>query len=198
MKIIAYGLFVFLGLSAGISDLCSQTSRHKVRVVIEGKKYVIGFEEEMKIDPMWIERIDVIQDNGIFMYLRKEYKEQELAAIGLRKDTTVYQTVTSYPKFQYGKLKSTEESLKAFFLEKFRLPAELKGKEFDRNMYVIAIVEKDGKLSNIKVNKSSNEILTNAVIQILSAMPAWTPAKIGQSSVRYKTLFAINGAWLQQ
>ncbi len=194
MKIIVPFLMTFILISC----VHVKSKGPKIHVVIEGKTYDIGTNTMAKIDISWIKSINAMKDErATYIYVKDEFKDKCLGAIGLKEDTNVYQTVDIYPEFKYSGQKETEASLKVYFIENFKLPSELKGKSYENNIYVYAIIEKNGKLSEIRVNKGGDEIINKSIIDFLQNMPAWQPARIGKSNVRYKYLFAVHGSWLK-
>lgn len=60
------------------------------------------------------------------------------------------------------------------------------------NVFVQFVVEKDGKLSNIKVLKGlGGAACNNAVIKVLQEAPRWYPGKQNGKPVRVKKILAV-------
>ena len=65
-----------------------------------------------------------------------------------------------------------------------KVPTDIKGKVF-----VTFIVEKDGKLTDIKVIRDVKEGAGDEVIRVLKDSPTWSPGKLNGVAVR--TLFSV-------
>ena len=51
-------------------------------------------------------------------------------------------------------------------------------------VFLAFVVEKDGSITNIKVEKGVSPALNNAAIKVVSSMPKWIPGEIGGKKVR--------------
>ena len=63
-------------------------------------------------------------------------------------------------------------------------PEKAKEKGVQGRAFVKFIVEKDGSISNVEVNRSVNPDLDNEAIQVIKNMPKWNPAKQNGTEVR--------------
>ena len=63
-------------------------------------------------------------------------------------------------------------------------PEKAKEKGVQGRAFVKFIVEKDGSISNVEVNRSVNPYLDNEAIQVIKSMPKWNPAKQNGTEVR--------------
>lgn len=77
------------------------------------------------------------------------------------------------------------DSLAEFIFVKFILPNDTMNIEFnDERVYLSFIVEKDGSLTNIVVEKGVNEVYDSICMAIVSQMPKWIPAQKNGIAVR--------------
>ncbi|MEY4288391.1 MAG: hypothetical protein RLZZ30_479 [Bacteroidota bacterium] len=77
------------------------------------------------------------------------------------------------------------DSLAEFIFVKFILPNDTMNIEFnDERVYLSFIVEKDGSLTNIVVEKGVNEVYDSICMAIVSQMPKWIPAQKNGVAVR--------------
>ncbi|MCU0443553.1 MAG: energy transducer TonB [Microscillaceae bacterium] len=101
-------------------------------------------------------------------------------------DKTVYKMTEVPPKPSCGimaYLEYTEENIDR--------PIEAKKQGVKGNVFVQFIVEKDGKISNIKVIKGLGSGCDEAVVQCLQKAPKWIPGMQNGKTVRVQKTLAI-------
>ena len=104
-----------------------------------------------------------------------------------RKDTiNVYDCVEQMPSFPGG-----TQKLKEFIEENLRYPKELEESCVQGRVIVRFIVERNGKLSNVKVVKSVDPALDKEAIRIVKLMPRWIPGRQNGITVRVKFYIPI-------
>ena len=104
-----------------------------------------------------------------------------------RKDTiNVYDCVEQMPFFPGG-----SQKLKEFIEENLRYPKELEESCVHGRVIVRFIVERNGKLSNVKVVKSVHPALDKEALRIVKLMPRWIPGRQNGITVRVKFYIPI-------
>ena len=104
-----------------------------------------------------------------------------------RKDTiNVYDCVEQMPSFPGG-----TQKLKEFIEENLRYPKELEESCVQGRVIVRFIVERNGKLSNVKVVKSVDPVLDKEALRIVKLMPRWIPGRQNGITVRVKFYIPI-------
>lgn len=104
-----------------------------------------------------------------------------------RKDIiNVYDCVEQMPSFPGG-----TQKLKEFIEENLRYPKELEESCVQGRVIVRFIVERNGKLSNVKVVKSVHPVLDKEALRIVKLMPRWIPGRQNGISVRVKCYIPI-------
>jgi protein TonB len=104
-----------------------------------------------------------------------------------RKDTiNVYDCVEQMPTFPGG-----TQKLKEFIEENLRYPKELEETCVQGRVIVRFIVERNGKLSNVKVVKSVHPALDKEALRIVKLMPRWIPGRQNGITVRVKFYIPI-------
>ena len=104
-----------------------------------------------------------------------------------RKDTiNVYDCVEQMPSFPGG-----TQKLKEFIEENLRYPKELEETCVQGRVIVRFIVERNGKLSNVKVVKSVHPALDKEALRIVKLMPRWIPGRQNGITVRVKCYIPI-------
>ena len=104
-----------------------------------------------------------------------------------RKDTiNVYDCVEQMPFFPGG-----TQKLKEFIEENLRYPKELEETCVQGRVIVRFVVERNGKLSNVKVVKSVHPVLDKEALRIVKLMPRWIPGRQNGITVRVKCYIPI-------
>ena len=104
-----------------------------------------------------------------------------------RKDTiNVYDCVEQMPSFPGG-----SQKLKEFIEENLRYPKELEETCIQGRVIVRFVVERNGKLSNVKVVKSVDPVLDKEALRIVKLMPRWIPGRQNGITVRVKCYIPI-------
>ena len=111
-------------------------------------------------------------------------------------DTTICINPETYPSFQYDTCSITRESLKKYFNDNFKFPAELLDMCLMGNVIIKLTIEKDGKISNVELLRGIIPSLDNAVIESIKQMPPWKPAIDKGKTVRTFFSIPISISWL--
>ena len=89
-------------------------------------------------------------------------------------------------QFTGGMIKQAE-----YMAKNVKYPKEAEKDGASGTVCVDFVVEKDGSLTNVKVNESIHPALDAEAIRTVKAMPKWTAAKIKGKAVRSKTAVYI-------
>jgi TonB family protein len=112
-------------------------------------------------------------------------KEDEYLAE--RKDTiNVYDVVEQMPRFPGG-----ERKLAEFIEENMQYPKKCAEKGVYGRVVITFVVERSGKLSNIRVVKSVHRALDKEALRIVKLMPRWIPGEQNGVTVRVKYIIPI-------
>lgn len=85
------------------------------------------------------------------------------------------------PQFFHSDLK---HFMDAWVYSYVKYPQSAIDKGIQGTVNVSFIIEKDGSVSNVKVEKGVDEILDNEAVKVISASPKWIPGEIGRKKVR--------------
>ena len=102
-------------------------------------------------------------------------------------DTTkVYDVVERMPRFPDGNQKMQD------FIEKnLHYPKECAEKGIQGRVIIAVVVERSGKLTNIRVVKNVNPVLDKEALRIVNLMPKWIPGRQSDKTVRVKYIIPI-------
>lgn len=85
----------------------------------------------------------------------------------------IAETIITKPSYPGG-----TEAMMAFLDANISYPEEANKNRMEGKTLVAFIVNVDGTLSNIKIQKSSWEILDNEALRVVQLMPKWIPAQV--------------------
>lgn len=117
-------------------------------------------------------------------------------AYGQVNDTTIYSTPDVYPEFKYLDFKTTGKACEKYFKLNYKMPLTLIDNGYKGAIIVRLIIEKDGKLSNIKIIRGMNDSLDESILNFIKTMPVWTPGLKGGKFIRTEVNIPIRVSWL--
>jgi len=91
------------------------------------------------------------------------------------------------PQFPGG-----EEARTKYMINTIKYPAEAKEKGLQGTVYVGFIVEKDGSISNVKVQRGIGNPCDLESLRVIQAMPKWTPGTQNGKPVRVQFTVPIS------
>ena len=191
----------------GQNNSFKENNSPRSMLVVDTMRYPLDNITMAKIDPNWIEKIELFKDehekyiysdkNGIILiYPKKRFIDHALMILNSKTDTLIYKTVDSYPEFKYAKVDTTIEAIEKFFKQNYQMPQILTDNGYSGKIYVRCIVEKNGHLSSIEIKQGIDKSLDESVREFVKKMPIWIPAKIKNENVRYHYIFPVDIKWL--
>lgn len=99
---------------------------------------------------------------------------------------SVYEKVDKIAEFPGG-----INAMMGFMSKNFHYPNEAQIKNIQGRVVIKYIVNADGKISDAKVVNSVHPLLDEEALRIISLMPDWIPAKIGDIPVRSYFFFPV-------
>ena len=118
-----------------------------------------------------------------------ERAKKEVGAIAKRTVADeIFADVEEMPRFQRKEIKSFEE-----YIEKeLRYPAIALENGISGTVYVQFIVNTDGKVSDVKVEKSVDPVLDKEAIRVISSSPKWIPGKQKGKPVKVSLTYPVH------
>ena len=98
----------------------------------------------------------------------------------IAEDTTVYTIVDITPKFPEGR-----DAMYIFIYSKINYE-KMSEIDVQGKIFIQFVVEKDGRLSNIKITRSLDPSCDKEAIRIVRLMPKWESGKLENKKVRTK------------
>lgn len=105
--------------------------------------------------------------------------ESEPAVMATQQEEPAFTVVEEMPEYPGGK-----EAMYKFLVNNIKYPEESRKNGTQGTVFTTFIVEKSGKISNIRVLKSVNEELDKEAVRVISEMPKWNPGKEKGKPVR--------------
>ncbi len=102
-------------------------------------------------------------------------------------DRKVFDVVEDMPAFPGG-----QEALFKFINEKLRYPKEAEEHGIQGRVFCNFVVEKDGSITDVKVQRSVLPLLDKEAVRVLSLMPKWKPGYQNKIPVRVKYTVPIS------
>ncbi|PWD97958.1 energy transducer TonB [Marinilabilia rubra] len=111
-------------------------------------------------------------------------------------DTTLYLMPEITPSMRNYADSVYTFSVREYFLDNYKMPEVLLDNGYSGWMVFELIVEKDGSLGNIKLNKGIDPPLDSTVLETLKSMPNWYPGINNGKFIRTKLGIPISVRWL--
>jgi TonB family protein len=102
------------------------------------------------------------------------------------KKEMVYDMPQQMPEYPGG-----GDALDQFIKSNIKYPADAKAAKAQGKVYIQFIVEKDGKISQIKVRRGAHKSLDAEAIRVIKLMPDWKPGSMRGKKVRVRYTLPI-------
>lgn len=110
--------------------------------------------------------------------------DAEIALPPVRNDTAIFDAVEMSPEFPGGQVAMLK------FIAKIT-PQPKEAKKVKGEVLVVAVVEKDGTLTNIKILEPLHPACDKQAIRTVKAMPAWKPGSMELKPVRCRVKIPV-------
>ena len=108
-----------------------------------------------------------------------------------KKNNMVYDVVEVMPQFPGGQI-----AMLKYIMENIKYPKQIMEEGIQGRVTVSFIVEKDGRVSNVRLLRSVQPLLDKEAIRVVKSMPKWTPGKHNGKPVRVRfnlpVMFKLN------
>lgn len=134
-------------------------------------------EDDEEVEDLEIEDTEADAETVVEVFEQEEEVVEE----------EVFTIVEKMPEFKGGQKKLFE-----YLGKNIKFPPAAKANGISGKVYVNFTVNKDGKISNVKVLRGVHELLDKEAIRVVKAMPPWTPGKQRGKAVRVSYNLPIN------
>lgn len=90
-----------------------------------------------------------------------------------------------------AEFKGKEKGLSNYINSKVRYPEEAIRKNISGKVYLSFVIEKNGAVSNVKIEKSAHPLLDKEAKRLVQNMPKWKPGKLKFRKVRTRCRLPI-------
>ena len=98
-----------------------------------------------------------------------------------KKNNMAYDVVEVMPQYPGGQI-----AMMKYIMENIKYPKQAMKEGIQGRVTVSFIVEKDGRVSNVRLLRSVQSALDKEAIRVVKSMPKWTPGKHNGKSVRVR------------
>ena len=179
---------------------------------IDNINVVKASEDNKDLRRVYGDKFNADTSNGIIFIITKEYaksdeRKKDYVVVVKKKDsekeatptaTGTFTPNTSEPEGVFDVVEKMPEfpggigELMKFLSMTVKYPEAAEKAGTQGRVVVSFIVEKDGSVSNAKVQKSVSEELDAEALRVVNAMPKWTPGKQSGKAVRVKYTIPIS------
>ncbi len=131
---------------------------------------------------------------GIIYFLSTTYGKpsyepatHEKTVITDKDNDEIKEVIDSMPTYPGG-----NKALREFISKNLEYPEKAQKKGIQGKVFVVFVVEKDGKITNVRVIKSVNKYLDKEAMRVIKLMPKWNPGMQKGKPVRVKFTVPIN------
>ena len=98
-----------------------------------------------------------------------------------KKNNMVYDVVEVMPQYPGG-----QTAMLKYIMENIKYPKQAMKEGIQGRVTVSFIVEKDGRVSNVRLLRSVQSALDKEAVRVVKSMPKWTPGKQNGKPVRVR------------
>ncbi|MDY6207200.1 MAG: energy transducer TonB [Prevotella sp.] len=111
-----------------------------------------------------------------------------MVSVGMyaQSDKNVYEVVDVMPSFPGG-----TSGLITWLKDNVKYPKDAEKEKLQGRVLVAFVVEKNGSISNVKIQRSVHPLLDAEAIRVVKMMPRWEPGKHNNKPVRVRFVLPI-------
>ena len=99
---------------------------------------------------------------------------------------SIYEIVEVMPVFPGG-----EAGMMKYLQDNIKYPAEAQKAKIQGRVLTRFIINADGSISDVEINKSAHPLLDAEALRVVNEMPNWTPGKVGDKPVKVRFVLPI-------
>ena len=125
--------------------------------------------------------------SSTFFNAQVKEKEEIIVVVETPAETQISELPDKEAEFPGG----ADEMMK-YLSENIKYPPSAIEMNEQGRVFLSFIVEVDGTISSVKVEKGVSDVIDQEAIRIVQSMPKWTPGTLAEKAVRSKAILPIN------
>ncbi len=130
-------------------------------------------EDDVEIDDDIVIDAEATASTEVQEYVPVKHEEEEIA------EPEIFQIVESMPDFPGG-----DEARQTFLRDNIKYPQIARESSISGTVYVTFVVEKDGRVTDIKILRGIGGGCDEEAVRVIKSMPRWNPGKQRGKPVR--------------
>ena len=172
------------GIGTVRGDFFNNADSIKVTFTSKAKPVAVRFND-LSLDNKYLANyVYVFKKGDNDIYSKKEQNEKESKSKEEQNESESNKIFNGDDVDQQPSFPGGTNALNTFILSNLKYPVWAQEKGIQGKVVVKFIVEKDGSISNVEVDRSVSTSLDNEAMRVVKAMPKWIPGQINGKAVK--------------
>lgn len=172
------------GIGTVRGDFFNNADSIKVTFTSKAKPVAVRFSD-LGLDNKYLANyVYVFKKGDNDIYSKKEQNEKESKSKEEQNESESNKIFNGDDVDQQPSFPGGTNALNTFIVSNLKYPVFAQEKGIQGRVVVKFIVEKDGSISNVEVDRSVNPVLDNEAMRVVKAMPKWIPGQINGKAVK--------------
>lgn len=172
------------GIGTVRGDFFNNADSIKVTFTSKAKPVAVRFND-LGLDNKYLANyVYVFKKGDNDIYSKKEQNEKESKSKEEQNESESNKIFNGDDVDQQPSFPGGTNALNTFIVSNLKYPVFAQEKGIQGRVVVKFIVEKDGSISNVEVDRSVNPVLDNEAMRVVKAMPKWIPGQINGKAVK--------------
>lgn len=172
------------GIGTVRGDFFNNADSIKVTFTSKAKPVAVRFND-LGLDNKYLANyVYVFKKGDNDIYSKKEQNEKESKSKEEQNESESNKIFNGDDVDQQPSFPGGTNALNTFIVSNLKYPVFTQEKGIQGRVVVKFIVEKDGSISNVEVDRSVNPVLDNEAMRVVKAMPKWIPGQLNGKAVK--------------
>lgn len=172
------------GIGTVRGDFFNNADSIKVTFTSKAKPVAVRFND-LGLDNKYLANyVYVFKKGDNDIYSKKEQNEKESKSKEEQNESESNKIFNGDDVDQQPSFPGGTNALNTFIVSNLKYPVFAQEEGIQGRVVVKFIVEKDGSISNVEVDRSVNPVLDNEAMRVVKAMPKWIPGQINGKAVK--------------
>lgn len=172
------------GIGTVRGDFFNNADSIKVTFTSKAKPVAVRFND-LGLDNKYLANyVYVFKKGDNDIYSKKEQNEKESKSKEEQNESESNKIFNGDDVDQQPSFPGGTNALNTFIVSNLKYPVFAQEKGIQGRVVVKFIVEKDGSISNVEVDRSVNPVLDNEAMRVVKAMPKWIPGQLNGKAVK--------------